>query len=124
MLRINLLKYLKLSSMAKLKCNFKNRFCASRFLRSLYNPFIRQNVPCTSSKKFLCPCCRLVSQPTPLSFIPFSIKALYPDHCYLNNGNNADHLLFSTTRKHFPLFSLSFGNVDIYFFRRIVRAYV
>jgi len=54
----------------------------------------------------------------PLSIIPFGIKALYPNRCYPNNDNNADHLLFSTIRKHS---FLSFGKVDIYLFLCIVR---
>lgn len=73
------------------------------------------------SGKHLYPRNEPVSQLTalrPLSIIPFGIKALYPNRCYLNNDNNADHLLFSTIRKHS---FLSFGKVDIYLFLCIVR---
>jgi len=43
------------------------------------------------SCKHLYPCNEPVSQLTalrPLSIIPFGIKALYPNRCYLNNYNN------------------------------------
>ena len=84
------------------------------------HPPFRQHAQSMRSGKHLYPRNEPVSQLTalrPLSIIPFGIKALYPNRCYLNNGNNADHLLFSTIRKHS---FLSFGKVDIYLFLCIV----
>ena len=80
------------------------------------HPPFRQHAPSMRSGKHLYLRNAPVSQLTalrPLSIIPFGIKALYPNRCYPNNDNNADHLLFSTIRKHS---FLSFGKVDIYIF--------